>query len=70
LKRHSTTHTGEKPFKCPVCPHVTSEKSSLKKHLLFKHPRVASSFFSKWFFLAWNRFFKKLSHLIFSYWVS
>ena len=37
LERHLMTHTGEKPFLCPYCPHRTNRKYSLNVHLRSKH---------------------------------
>ena len=30
---HRRSHTGEKPFKCPYCPHACTQQSKLKRHL-------------------------------------
>ena len=37
LKRHLLTHTGEKPFCCPYCPHMSSREDALKVHVRGKH---------------------------------
>ncbi|XP_052827882.1 B-cell lymphoma/leukemia 11A [Octopus bimaculoides] len=30
---HRRSHTGEKPFKCPICPHACTQASKLKRHM-------------------------------------
>lgn len=30
---HRRSHTGEKPFKCPLCPHACTQQSKLKRHM-------------------------------------
>ena len=37
LSRHHLTHTGEKPFQCPHCPHRSNRKGNLKYHIISIH---------------------------------
>ncbi|KAK2182068.1 hypothetical protein NP493_368g01013 [Ridgeia piscesae] len=30
---HRRSHTGEKPYKCPLCPHACTQASKLKRHM-------------------------------------
>ncbi|BFZ06977.1 hypothetical protein BsWGS_10016 [Bradybaena similaris] len=30
---HRRSHTGEKPYKCPKCPHACTQQSKLKRHM-------------------------------------
>ncbi|XP_071160690.1 B-cell lymphoma/leukemia 11A-like [Mytilus edulis] len=30
---HRRSHTSEKPFKCPLCPHACTQQSKLKRHM-------------------------------------
>ncbi|ELU06730.1 hypothetical protein CAPTEDRAFT_130857, partial [Capitella teleta] len=43
LKRHYTAHTGEKPFKCPFCPHATTQKCHLKLHVRSLHASLVKT---------------------------
>ncbi|NWJ04469.1 ZN513 protein, partial [Nothoprocta ornata] len=32
LARHMKTHSGEKPFACPLCPYASAHLDNLKRH--------------------------------------
>lgn len=40
---HRRSHTGEKPFKCPVCPHACTQQSKLKRHMKTHSARSLAS---------------------------
>lgn len=37
LEHHLVTHTGERRYPCPLCPHRAAHKWHLKTHLLRRH---------------------------------
>lgn len=40
LEYHFLTHTKEKPFKCPICPHSSALKYNLIRHIRNRHWEV------------------------------
>lgn len=40
MQRHMRSHSGEQPFKCPVCNKCFRYKNSLKYHLVAVHSRI------------------------------
>ena len=40
LRRHSLIHSGDKPFRCPVCDYRCNVEGNLRKHCLNSHQIV------------------------------
>ena len=38
MKNHFRKHTGEKPFKCHLCPYRAVQKGNVKRHIVVHHP--------------------------------
>nr|XP_053631703.1 transcription factor hamlet-like [Cherax quadricarinatus]XP_053631704.1 transcription factor hamlet-like [Cherax quadricarinatus] len=43
LEYHFLTHTKEKPFKCPICPHRSALKYNLIRHIRNRHHDLLTS---------------------------
>ncbi|XP_063595648.1 zinc finger protein 513-like [Penaeus indicus] len=43
LERHMLTHSGERPFRCPYCPHGSNRVDNLKLHIRRVHLLPAST---------------------------
>lgn len=43
LEYHFLTHTKEKPFKCPICPHSSALKYNLIRHIRNRHRDILNT---------------------------
>jgi len=41
---HRRSHTGEKPFQCPLCPHACTQASKLKRHMKTHNIQMSISY--------------------------
>ena len=39
VRDHIRTHTGERPYQCPVCSYAAAQSSNLRAHVKNRHPQ-------------------------------